>query len=762
MRLTLVICISALTGIANLPAIEVPAIRADLFWRVDAAEPAGGYWVFKRLPAPEDVIVPDDAELNAALQNAVKALGSADEDNPREWELANGGQRFRAALKRHLRAFPNFNVVPPPKGAADAGILVVGISYERRMAPVVRKPIEISVIVRGSSAIGQSPVRTTIGELAAEDDAKLSGLTPEERRVPVFVGATDAARNGAERSARTPDHKLAFETALAAFESAKKNDLSRTQPRALALATGARYGADEAVISDIRAHVHAQYELSGSWEVVPADEGGRLPVETDGLTAPWKIRIALQAVEDVTFYIRGSRFEDHVVSLEAHPRWRKDIAAIEARVQRHHGTRFDQLRGRLLTSEEFSKVTQEIQQELEREAKIVSAAVDTAPRSIVFTGFFQPRVTELQASGGYSTDKQLQGTLALTSRNLLVDESLLKLSLNAGLEKREGEFSFALPYPLSADKRTSSSLDVNASYGKDDDLKLGAADAGGFDEEQFRITLRNTFRFTRESFLTEAADSPAEPQAPRPGRAFSTVLAAAVGLSDTRLDAPEERRAEVESGQVLYLLLDLQQSWRSTLRPRDEPGFGETRLFSNVRAKKGIEAGLADFDFFSGTAQVHGRFYFGAKTSRDFLLQLTAGGALVTGNAPVFEEFRLGGESIVRGLEEGERIARGAVYETAQFGVSLARLWTQGGSRALGVDLSTVYLNVFFDHAYVARRGSRNPQHGATRSLEAIGASIEVALPSETVLGALELGYAWSPDSIHDNGRVFTHVRLDF
>jgi hypothetical protein len=36
-----------------------------------------------------------------------------------------------------------------------------------------------------------------------------------------------------------------------------------------------------------------------------------------------------------------------------------------------------------------------------------------------------------------------------------------------------------------------------------------------------------------------------------------------------------------------------------------------------------------------------------------------------------------------------------------------------------------------------------------------------MAIPGDKVAGSLEIGYAWSPQSIHEHGRVFTTVRLD-
>ena len=165
---------------------------------------------------------------------------------------------------------------------------------------------------------------------------------------------------------------------------------------------------------------------------------------------------------------------------------------------------------------------------------------------------------------------------------------------------------------------------------------------------------------------------------------------------------------------------------------------------------------------FASNTSLTGKIYFGDKSSRDFIVRLTVGGALVTGNSPLFEEVRIGGDTIVRGMEEGERTARGLIFDSLQFGVALERPWP-GGSDALGFDLKNVYATLLFDHALITRHGSATPPPpGESRNFESVGASLEMALPGDKTAGSLEFGYAWSPQSIHDHGRVFTTVRFDF
>lgn len=744
------------------PYVEVPALRLGLVWRTEGNPPSDGYWVLMSLPRLEDIIATDPA-LKRDLQAAIAAISAESGETPHEWNLKERNRwNFGTALQRKMQTYPDLELRLPLETNRKSGIFELTVAYRGRTAPLVaRKPIEISVIVRGSTAIARQPVVTTIGNLADHHIGDFGPLDAEDSQTKVFVGVTDPSLANTVAWADSKDHAHAFRIAAVAFASAKAHKLEANQPlKGSALETGALTGADGPVQSEIERYVRGEFGLPGDWRYLPSQDEGVNPLWSEIGAGPWKIRIALQAVEEVTFQVRGSRVEGTIESLEAHPRWAGDVAALERRVQQRQQERFGALRGRLLTNDEFLLLTEKIRREVDLEDKIVNAAVETGESTFVFKGIFQPRVTDLEAGVGYSTDKQLSGSVSLTSRNLLKDESLLKLSATAGLEKQTGEFSFALPYFISRDGRSSSTLDLNATYGMDNDLMLGAPDLGGFDEERLGGTIRNTFKFEKERLGEERRSAAITPEW-RPSRIYALMVAVSAGLSDVRLSAPPALRVRAESGQVLFFLLDAQQNWKWKLGPREETGLGEIRLRWNLTAKKAFKLGPGDFDFFAAKTEITGKAYFGDKTSRDFVLRLTVGGTLITGNSPIFEEFRIGGDTIVRGMEEGERIARGAFFDTVQLGLALERLWP-GGSAAMGFDLKNIYLSFFADHAIVTRRGSTNPQEGESRNFEAAGVSLEMALPSDKVAGSLEFGYAWSRQSIHEQGRVFATVRLDF
>src|SRR6478672_3179793 len=732
------------------------ALRVEVIWRAEGA--TGGFWVLKRLPTSDEVLAPDPVKQE--FQKAIAAIRAADEKNPQEWNLKKRDPaNFETELRRNLATYITVGIRLPQSGPAGIAEFTATSNLAPGTAPpIAHKAIEISIIVRGSTAIGREPVRTTIGNIAAHHLGDLGALTPEEAQTKVSVTASDTPSQTVPWADST-DHARAFAAAAFAFKSAKTHNLSANQPFGKqSQETGAVTGAEDPVRSEIEDYVNREFSLPGQWQPVPTQDRGLKLLETDFGAQPWKIQIALQAVEEVTFHIRDSRIEGTLEPVANHPKWANDIADLERRVLASEKGPFDALRGRLVTAEEFNASAEEIRRDLRDEHNIINPSVETDERSVMVAAEFFPRITDLDAAVGYSTDKQVSGSLSLTIQNWEKNNSRLKLSVAAGLEKQEGEFSYALPWFNSRDGRSSSTLDINATYGKNNDLLLGSPQFDGFDEERLAGSIRNTFQFTTEKTLGDQAVAPEM----RPSRIYSLMVAASAGLTDVRLAAPQALRPPPEDGQILFLLLDAQQSLRWKLLPPDRHGWGETRLLWNITAKKAFQAGPGDFDYFAGNTSITGKFYFGDKSSRDFNIRLTIGGALITGNSPLFEEFRIGGDTIVRGMEEGERTARGLFFDTVEFGVAVERLWP-GGSAALGFDLKNLYLSLLFDHALITRSGSANPPPpGESRNFESIGVSLEMALPSDKVAGSLEIGYAWSPQSIHENGRVFTTVRFDF
>lgn len=728
-----------------------------------------GVWMLKSLPAKEDVLATKNSQLQADLTKVIEEIRTEVGADVSDLSF----EQFRSDLMdRMLPKYVGFFLDAPPTDSPDSGFFELGADY-KAPASHSRKPLIISVFVPGSQALAKNPVLTTLGKVPSHDVPGLPALSDEDRETSIFVGASEEGRAHASSRGNSSDHAAAFKIAAFAFASAQKHNLQSTVPFPEA---GHLDKTFEVVTAAIEKELANRFDLPG-WQVFPPDRKGvDIVSDPDKPDSPWKIDISLQAVEAVKFHIQGVRMEGKPAALEKLPQSAQKIALLEEKVAEAQRAHFDSLRGRLVTKAEFAEVTKKVLDNIDRQEKVVAAGVETAGTAIVFTALYQPRITEIKGGLGYSTDKQLIGSLSLTHQNSLGDDSLLKLALTAGLEKQEGEFSYGRPFFHRRDSPFTSRMDITARYLRDDDQKIGMPAEIGFDEEQYSVNAGHTLEYKRVCADQERKPGGAIENETPLNHAYFARLATSAGLSDTRLGAPADLKAKVESGQVLFLLANLEQQWSRKLRMRAQPGLGETHLLWNIHLKKGFEAGPGDFDFFATQTAATASAYWGDITSRDFLIRLTLGGAFVTGNAPVFEEFRLGGESTVRGLEYGERVARMAFYDTVQAGVTVDRLIgifspatkkeedrkppaKATGQGAGGLDFKSIYLNAFFDYAYITRRGSRDTD--GTRSLEAVGVSLEMRMPENVGKGSIEIGYAWSPDSIHEHGRIFTSARFD-
>jgi hypothetical protein len=744
-------------------------LRVTVIARGDPATPAEMYWALTALPTDKDILASDPA-VRGALSKALKVLA---EENIPEWNLKFRGN-FKAELRSKIAENYAFTLqsVPPPDVSSDRGPRTIELKAQYEVGIVipapVRKRLKVQIVVSGSREISANPVATTLGTLASHGVAGLAGLTDEEKAIQVWVA--DGKTQGSGSAWRDSiEHRHAYDVSASAFAIAKKNALQEATPN-----EGGKSGA---VVREIM-NALRNFQLSSTWETVTRDEAKDLVLFPGGNT--WVIKIPLHAVGKVAFEFSAIQTEGQEFSWESYPyadqlTTKKSRAEIE--IEKGAEAQFSGLRGRLLTVDELHSQTKPILAILERSRNVLHAAgPGSRDYDLVFSGVWLPRETELIAGVGYSTDKGFGGKVGLTSRNLPpVKNSLLTLNIAAGLEKQDGNLSYTLPdYYKSADGRLFAQLDLTGNYKRDDDQKLGAPDKAGLREEQVTGALKNVLHFVTNPVPTSGAAANLVAN-----WGYGAILETTVGYSEEQLSATSD--GEVQDGSELFALANLQQNaWRDLRKP-EAPGIGRIEAFWQLRGKKGFNAGLGDFDFFAGDTTAALTVYFGRESSRDFFVRVLAGGAVSSSNTPVFEQFRLGGDAIVRGLEEGERLARGVVFDSVEGGVRAGRLWqwisrssevapvSPGKAEANnptpsagGFDLGNSYVSLFFDHAYITRPSSRSGADLLSRDLESVGAAVEIPLPASAVRGRLRLGYAWSPQSIHEVGRSFVSVAIDF
>jgi hypothetical protein len=167
-----------------------------------------------------------------------------------------------------------------------------------------------------------------------------------------------------------------------------------------------------------------------------------------------------------------------------------------------------------------------------------------------------------------------------------------------------------------------------------------------------------------------------------------------------------------------------------------------------------------------------------------------AGGGTMSGNAPVTEEFGLGGNDIMRGLDQDERTARGLFWQSVELGVTLESLLrllpatpaapaqssssastsSSSGSKSASDQMQSLlrstYISGFAEFAEITQTSASQTQH-LSSDLQSYGVALDfnlssgsLAAPKSGASTQIRVGYAWSPESVHRSGLFFTDVSI--
>ncbi len=166
------------------------------------------------------------------------------------------------------------------------------------------------------------------------------------------------------------------------------------------------------------------------------------------------------------------------------------------------------------------------------------------------------------------------------------------------------------------------------------------------------------------------------------------------------------------------------------------------------------------------TLQLSALQFFGsvATGERRTYLQASALLAALSSAAPRLDFLRLGGQDVSPGLDDGELAGRSSWNGALEGGWRLASLIPSlGGANSPGL-LANVYLNTFAQYGGVARQTDAGSEFNAHRTAFSVGAGARLFGISGGSPGgsSLNLGYAWSPQSIRRSGRFYASVSLPF
>jgi len=720
-------------------------------------------WRFTKLPSESDILTSDPLVRPSLLRN----LQFIQSHNSKGTYNALG--QFQDTMLRGVPSDFDWYGPKDPSALQDSPppqLLATFVPSAPRATPTLK----IVVRVSGSALIDAHPVATTIGALQSHKVAGLSALTAEDQKTVVLVTGGQGAGAPPVSWMASAEHAIAYDCAAQAFNSAKRHHLQQQTP--------SEVGSDlpsDLVQSEVAGYILSQVNPLAR----PSPPGMDVNTELPAPGNTWVVTVPLVAVGNVTFQIASfhagvdlpwDQFKKTNWYAAAPAGFDADKQKVEARMTRQLHDVFARLQHTLVTNAQY-------QSDRDHILAIVDRKSPTGPPSIIGTGVNDivvqaaliPTDTTLSLGGGYSSDKHVFGSVSATVVGKGMSGSL---TAEAGGKKQDGTLSFSLPsYFHSDDHKWNASLDITGNFTHAADLELNQPDNPGTKLDSATAELLNHLKYlTSRGSGTGLA----------PGdSSYQSAVETAAGYNDVTWKQPAAATRPLEGGGVLYLRLGLNQEWTRTFAKADASGLGSIDVIFDVNLKQGIDAGPGKFGFTSIGANMMATFYFGRVTSTDYFCRVILGGGTMAGNAPVTEEFELGGNKVIHGLDQDERTARGVAWQSLTLGASLESLLRllpsspasstatpSGGPPAAGQSpLKSIYLAGFAEFAEITQASVSQSQHLAS-SLQSFGGALEMHLNTGGAtngrIGTTQIrcGYAWSPESTHRSGLFFTDVAI--
>ena len=685
-------------------------------------------WKLEDLPAASDVRSVGDNDTArrkiASLIDAARAVTTPWylESNwiPANIDDERGGWVFPlGAIGIGLKEIPT-----PPSGPGQVFEDTLRVCYERQTVQ------SLAIVVTTPSA--DTSAQTTLGEIAGRPNPPpgLAGLTPEARAIPVTLGSKGPIPAALRRD---------LEDLAARLFVAAKDDLT--------------IGADEPEPRDLTGvmGVKGVYALRPD---IPPPQGLTTGRWTILATAVPTGRIVVRVTETVS---------ENLVYRDGPDMPERRQARLDAIAARLEAVTRDT---RIATPDRLTLVS-----EAERDltafrdvprVRVAASAWEADGDTLVYRVDVEPREQKVALSlgAGYSAEESFTGRLGLSAFNLLTLRETAALNVTAGPEVQKGDLSVKIPgreNPNRIPRLDVTGVTVTGRFLRDDDQRLGNRRGAGFDDRETSLEGKLSLGF--DSFSADDLRRAAglDPTAPAPWLRHAITADVGVQYGDIRVKAPAGS-ASGESGQEAAFTLDGDYVIAHDGATLPQRGFGGWRLGLHVSARKGLEVAAADFDYVQALVSLTAEVKFGFMSTREFFVRYVRGGGISEGHIPMVRLFRLGGNTAVRGMEDGEFVGRALAFDRIELGYSLAALGKQLG----GPDLSGIYAKLFAERGRVTSERSVDAALSADRGAPGYGISAEFHQPQGPGRWiSVEVGYAYSPESrLHPSGRFFTGVTV--
>jgi hypothetical protein len=465
------------------------------------------------------------------------------------------------------------------------------------------------------------------------------------------------------------------------------------------------------------------------------------------------------------------------------PETRARLGERAAHAARELMKRFEQMFaeqiGTVLTHEEEAQTLTRLRQDPEK--RVARADTPTfADGVLVYPVSLNPTVQTVGGSAGieYAPREGLNGTLGLTEQNLLRLGEDGSVNVRGGPDSRRGDAALNFPLPRWMEDRITPLVSLHGLYSRLDDVVFGRG-VSGVTEEEVTAGIRTSivFRPWAAAVELEPGTSAEERRRVRAGWSDATALGADLDMSrrDVDLRGVTAPAGVPKDGVTAPVAL--------TLRGRTsfDPGASTNEWFRGVDVgfdttfERSLDVLGSEHRYERWDIRGSAAATFSVGPDVDIVVRYVHGYGVANDRAPLFRFFRAGGEANVRGLEEGEFVARTLQFQQVEAGVSLcgayrviSRKVSTGDDRGCQVqnfDLTKTFAKLFFDHARLSDRFEHGRIVAAARDVFGFGAAVELRdLPvGGNQKLTLSIGYGYSPDSEkHGRGTVFTQVIMPF
>jgi hypothetical protein len=357
----------------------------------------------------------------------------------------------------------------------------------------------------------------------------------------------------------------------------------------------------------------------------------------------------------------------------------------------------------------------------------------------------------------------ISGQTQFSEENLFHFAHTSAATLKAGPELQRGDFDFDVT-------RTRGQINfgfhLNGQYLRDENQKFGYLSGPKFTDEEWGPTPKAFVEW-----------------APSRGRL----------IADTRVELPFQFH-HFNIHPPAGLVLSQGRGWVNGPSPTFHQFFvyDLTRLDADQKpsghlgaVSVGLDAGMlrsgpatnSDFDFQRYQATVRAQGFAGITGPEDFLFRYARGIGMGSQGMPLFELFQLGGNTSVRGVEQGEFVGRSIAFDQSEIGVNTASVWrwvsrkesppkTDGKNAATlsKLGINSIFVVGFYDRGRVMEASSLSQLLDLEHALHGYGCKVELrGLRAGSRTGNLSLGYARSPGSVlHSKGVFITAFSLDF